>query len=310
MANDKWQITNSWWEIKIRCHPTLEELLFWRLEKFGCQGMVSEANQETILVRAYLPQLRAHPLDLAALSLWIQQDALNVNAEVPSMTWNLIDEQDWASSWKKHWDMQEIGDRVLVCPAWLSPPAETERVVLRLDPGVAFGTGVHPTTQLCLESLEMRYSFGNTGGVVADIGCGSGILSIAALLLGAETAYAVDTDPLAVRATRSNGNLNQIPPERLKVEQGSVKRLLTMYPEGFYGILCNILAEVILDRIPEMSAIARPQAWGILSGILIEKAQPIADSLEKHGWKVGTMWRRKEWCCFNIRRQLSEEDDY
>jgi len=94
------------------------------------------------------------------------------------------------------------------------------------------------------------------------------------------------------------------------VEQGSVKRLLTMYPEGFDGILCNILAEVILDLIPEMSAIARPQAWGILSGILIEKAQPIADSLEKYGWKVGTMWRRKEWCCFNIRRQPSEEDDY
>ena len=303
-------MTNSWWEIKILCHPSLEELLFWRLDKFGCQGTVSEAKKDGVLVRAYLPQLRAHPLDLAALSLWLRQDALNMNMEFPQMSWELIDEQDWASSWKKHWNPQEIGDRVLVCPAWLSPPEETDRVILRLDPGVAFGTGVHPTTQLCLESLEMRYSLGNTGGVIADIGCGSGILSIAALLFGAERAYAVDTDPLAVRATRSNRNLNQIKPERLTVEQGSIKPLLAMYPNGFDGIVCNILAEVILDLIPDLSAIARPHTWGILSGILMEKAQPIADSLEKHGWKVGTLWRRKEWCCLNIRRHPPEDDDY
>ncbi|AFZ44781.1 (LSU ribosomal protein L11P)-lysine N-methyltransferase [Halothece sp. PCC 7418] len=303
-------MTNSWWEIKILCHPTLEELLFWRLDKFGCQGTVSETKKQGVLVKAYLPQLRAHPLDLAALSLWLRQDALNMNTDLPSMTWGLIDEQDWASSWKKHWNPQEIGDRALVYPAWLAPPEETDRVILRLDPGVAFGTGVHPTTQLCLESLEMRYSLGNTGGVIADIGCGSGILSIAALLFGAEKAYAVDTDPLAVRATRSNRNLNHIKPERLTVEQGSLKQLLKMYPNGFDGIVCNILAEVILDLIPEMSAIAQANTWGILSGILIEKAQLIADSLEKHGWKVGTMWRRKEWCCFNIRRQPPEDDDY
>lgn len=303
-------MTNSWWEIKILCHPALEELLFWRIDQFGCQGTVTEAKKQGLLVQAYLPQLRAHPMDLAALSLWLRQDALNLGTEVPRMTWGLIDEQDWASSWKKYWHPQEIGDRVLVCPAWLSPPADTERVVLRLDPGVAFGTGVHPTTQLCLESLEMRYSLGNTGGVIADIGCGSGILSIAALLFGAEQAYAVDTDPLAVRATRSNRHLNQLKPERLTVEQGNVKRLLTMYPHGFDGIVCNILAEVILDLIPDMSAIAQPHTWGILSGILIEKAQPIADSLEKHGWKVGTLWRRKEWCCLNIRRQPPEDDEY
>lgn len=302
-------MTNSWWEIKILCHPSLEELLFWRLDKFGCQGTVSEAKKDGVLVRAYLPQLRAHPLDLAALSLWLRQDALNMDLEVPQMSWGLIDEQDWASSWKKHWNPQAIGDRVLVSPAWLSPPEETDRVVLRLDPGVAFGTGVHPTTQLCLESLEMRYSLGNTGGIIADIGSGSGILAIAALLFGAEKVYAVDTDPLAVRATRSNRNLNQIPPERLMVEQGSVKRLLSMYPGGFDGIVCNILAEVILDLIPDLSAIAQPHTWGILSGILMEKAQPIADSLEKHGWKVGTLWRRKEWCCLNIRRQPPEDED-
>jgi len=301
-------MTNSWWEIKISCDPTLEELLFWRLDQFGCQGMVTEQKKELQLIRGYLPQVRAHPLDLAALSLWLEQDAAGMGVEEPKTSWHLIDEQDWASSWKKYWHPQEIGDQLLVCPAWLSPPDDTKRVVLRLDPGVAFGTGVHPTTQLCLESVEMRYSMGKKGGIIADIGCGSGILSIAALLLGAEKAYAVDTDPLAVRATHSNRQLNQIKSEQLLVEQGSVKRLAAMYPSGFDGIICNILAEVILDLIPEFSAIALPHSWGILSGILMEKAQPIADSLEKHGWKVGTLWRRKEWCCLNIRRQEPDDD--
>lgn len=295
----------TWWEIQIICDSTLEDIIFWRLNRFGCDGMASEKRNNDFLVRAYLPQLRAHPLDLAALSLWLRQDAMVMETASPQVSWRLIDEEDWASSWKQHWSPQEIGDRVLVCPAWITPP-ETERLILRLDPGVAFGTGVHPTTQLCLESLEMRYSFGSTGGVIADIGCGSGILSIASLLFGADQVYATDTDPLAVKATRSNRDLNQIEPKRLQVEEGSVQQLLSMYPHRFDGFVCNILAEVILDLIPHFSAIAHSHTWGILSGILMEKAQPIADRLEEHGWKVGTLWRRKEWCSLNIRRKLDE----
>lgn len=302
-------MANHWWEIQILSHPALEELIFWRLERFGCQGMASEEQKTAHVVRAYLPQLQAHPLDLAALSLWLHQDAITMDVEAPQITWRLIDEQDWASSWKKYWNPQEIGDRLIICPAWLSPDTDTERLVVRLDPGVAFGTGVHPTTQLCLESLEMRYSLGNTGGILADIGCGSGILSVAGLLLGAKQVHAVDTDPLAVRATETNRNLNQIEADRLTVAEGKITDLIDLYPQGFDGILCNILAEVILDIIPDLSAIAKPNAWGILSGILMEKAQPIADSLEKHGWQVGTLWRRQEWCCLNIRRQKPEDDN-
>jgi len=302
-------MANHWWEIKIVTHPALEEILFWRLENFGCQGMMSEAKGTWQLVQAYLPQVEAEALDLAALSLWLRQDAVIMGMPKPKTSWSLIDEQDWASSWKQHWHPQKIGDRVLICPAWLSPSEKTERVVLRLDPGVAFGTGIHPTTQLCLEALEMRYSHSNTGGVLADIGCGSGILSVASLLLGAEKVYAVDNDPIAIRSTQDNRELNQIDSEKLLIDQGSIERVSEMATEGVDGILCNILAEVIIELIPQFSAIAKPHTWGILSGILMDKAEPVSKTLEQHGWTIASLWRRQQWCCLNIRRQKPHEKD-
>jgi ribosomal protein L11 methyltransferase len=171
-----------------------------------------------------------------------------------------------------------------------------------LDPGAAFGTGAHATTRLCLESLEMRLVDNEQEVVIADVGCGSGILSIGALLLGAKRAYAVDTDPLAVQATGENGALNGLSPDRLQVKQGSLDTLIRTLAEPVDGILCNILAEVILDLIPQLSEIAKPTTWGILSGILLDQSKLVADTLEQHGWVVATLWRRQEWCCLNIRR--------
>jgi ribosomal protein L11 methyltransferase len=295
-------MANSWWEIEILSDQALEDLIFWRLEKFGCRGMSSEVKGHSSLVRAYLPEIQAQLLDLAALSLWLRQDALTVGLPVPMVQSHLIDEEDWASSWKQYWQPQEIGDRLLIYPAWLPVPEQSERMLLRLDPGVAFGTGTHQTTQLCLEALEMRLGDDASNVVVADIGCGSGILSTASILLGAKKVYAVDTDPLAVRAAISNRELNNISADRLVVEQGSIDRLIPMLDEPVDGFVCNILAEVIIDLVPEMDAIAKPKSWGIISGVLLEQVKPVADTLEQHGWSVATLWRRQDWCCFNIRR--------
>jgi len=327
-------VLNSWWEIKIICDSDLEDAIFWRLEKFGCRGMATEINQknwpsiwtdaeekgeksegheetanevvknkeEQIIIRGYVSQIEVDVLDLAALALWLRQDALLLDKPTPVTRWSLIDEEDWSSSWKQHWQPQEIGDRFLIYPAWLEPPVNSERIILRLDPGAAFGTGVHPTTQLCMESLEMRLGYTESKSVIADIGCGSGILSIGALLLGATKVYGVDTDIYAVEASRSNGNLNGIDPKNLVIEKGSVAKLKELNPSGFDGILCNILAETILKLIPEITAMAKPNSWGVFSGILLEQTKLIADSLETHGWTVAALWKRQEWCCFNIRR--------
>ncbi len=297
-------MSNSWWEITVLCEPSLEETVFWRLEDFGCSGTATAKKQSSLEVKAYIPEIKAQLPDLEALSLWLKQDALILGFSEPVTSWQLMDEEDWASSWKQHWQISEIGDRFLICPAWLNPPENNQRLVIKIDPGSAFGTGTHPTTQLCLESLEMRLSSHPEPKIIADIGCGSGILAIGAILLGAKKVYAVDIDPLAVNATYSNRHLNGINPENLAVNQGSVEELLELIPDGVDGIVCNILAETIIALMPEITRLAKPTTWGILSGILVTQAQAVTDILERHGWTVAALWKRQEWCCIEIRRTL------
>ncbi|MBW4637903.1 MAG: 50S ribosomal protein L11 methyltransferase [Gloeocapsa sp. UFS-A4-WI-NPMV-4B04] len=290
-------MANSWWELQILSDPDLEDSIFWRLGNFGCRGTASENKGDLCLVRAYLPK-NQQQLDLAAILLLLRQDAENMGLPVPTIESIVIDEEDWAKSWKEHWQPQEIGDRFLINPAWLPPPEKSTRLILRLDPGVAFGTGNHATTQLCLEALETHVV---EGAVVADIGCGSGILSIGALLLGASKVYAVDNDPLAVQSTYSNYELNDISSQRLVVQEGSVERLLEL-KEPVDGIVCNILAEVIISLVPQMSKLAKSTTWGILSGILVNQANSVTDTLKQNGWSVASLQRQNDWCCLNIQR--------
>lgn len=294
-------MSNRWWEIVIVCDPILEESIFWRLEKFGCSGTATQVEEENLLIRTYIPEIKTQSLDLAALSVWLEQDALLMESPSPQAQWHLIDEEDWANSWKQHWQPTEIGDRFLIYPAWLDVPETSDRLIMRLDPGVAFGTGTHPTTQLCLESLEMRLYENAATQTIADIGCGSGILSLGAVLLGAKQVQAVDIDPLATKTCRSNCQLNQIERKRLIVHEGSIENLLEL-GQAFDGIICNILAETIIDLFPQFDLLTTDKSWAILSGILLEQADLIADVVEGQGWTIAALWKRKDWCCFNIRR--------
>ncbi|PPS40415.1 50S ribosomal protein L11 methyltransferase [Chroococcidiopsis sp. TS-821] len=291
-------MANTWCELQILCDPVLEEIACWQLEQFGVRGMASEKKGDLRLIRAYLLSQEAQAVDLAALWQKLSENALSMDLPAPEIHQQLLDEEDWANSWKQYWHPQEIGDRFLINPAWLPTP-RTERIIIRLDPGVAFGTGNHQTTQLCLEALEGQIQ-PNT--VIADVGCGSGILSIAALLLGASQVYAVDVDPLAVQSTVSNRELNAIPPERLIVEQGSVERLVSFGPAPVDGIVCNILAEVIIQLIPQWNAIAHASTWGILSGILMSQADAVSNTLTQYGWRVTSQLQKQDWCCLKVSR--------
>jgi ribosomal protein L11 methyltransferase len=301
-------MTNSWWEIKIDCVPSLEENIFWRLSEFGCKGMSTQQQGNEILISAYVPQVQVKLIEVSDLSLQLEADAREVGCQLPVTRCNLIDEEDWSSSWKQYWVAQPVGDRLLINPAWLEvaqdpgllAEGESQRIVLQLDPGVAFGTGTHATTQLCLEAIEMRLQPG-TNSTIADIGCGSGILSTAALLLGAKQVYAVDNDPLAVKATGENCLLNGIAADRLVVELGSIEELHLMIPEPLDGFVCNILADVIIQLAPFMAALVKPKGWAALSGILSSQAADVSTVMEQNGWIVGTVWNRQEWCCINLK---------
>ena len=306
-------MSNRWWEIVVKCEPVLEESVFWRLEKFGCSGTATEVKvldeelslepevAEQISIKTYIPEIDTQLLDLAALSLWLQQDAKLLEVSVPEAQWQLIDEEDWAGSWKDYWQPMEIGDRFTIYPAWETPPEDSDRLILRLDPGAAFGTGTHPTTQLCLESLEMRLFKDASSQTVADIGCGSGILSIGSVLLGAKKVYAVDTDALATKTCRSNCQLNKMSRDSIIVRDGSIEKLIAE-GETFDGVICNILADAITELFPQFNQITHEKSWAILSGILLTQADQIADVVEQQGWTVAALWKRKDWCCFNIRR--------
>ncbi|HEY9844909.1 MAG TPA: 50S ribosomal protein L11 methyltransferase [Candidatus Caenarcaniphilales bacterium] len=297
---------NSWWQIQILGDPALEELIVWRLQDFGCGGAASQLQERSCLIQTYLPHDQFQQTDLEALALLLQQDAAGVDFASPTAEWHEIDEEDWANSWKDHWHPQEIGDRLLINPAWLPLPETTDRIVLQLNPGVAFGTGTHATTQLCLVALEQQLN--NNAAVkeqvtIADIGCGSGILSIAAILLGAHKAYALDLDPLAVDSARGSRMLNRLGPSQMVVEQGSIEQLQELLERPIDGIVCNILADVIINLVPQMSAISHASTWGILSGILLTQVQPVTATLAQHGWSVFASQRQQDWCCLNIRRR-------
>jgi ribosomal protein L11 methyltransferase len=177
--------------------------------------------------------------------------------------------------------------------------------LLRLDGRFGFGVGaVHPTTRLCLEALEKRLESNNPepSAHIADIGCGSGVLAISAILLGAKKVYAVDTKAAAVLGTEHNRVLNDIDPKVLSVRQGSVSDLKDMLTDTVDGFVCNILTRIIVHLIPRFKDISGPSTWGILSGIRHSELSYLEGPLEKHGWNTTGVQRDEGWCCLEICR--------
>jgi len=292
-----------WWEIAVNCNTQLEETVYWRLDNFGCSGTAVEIRDGLCIIKAYIAQIKVESDAIVALADLLKQDAISLNlSNQLKVSWSTVEEQDWANSWKQYWHPTPIGLELIVYPAWLTPPQNTKEIILRLDPGSAFGTGTHPTTQLCLESLTTLLLDHPEAMVIADIGCGSGILSIGSLLLGAGKVYAVDTDILAVNATKSNAELNLIAPDSLHVDLGSAADLVKMLPQGVDGIVCNILAEVLIDLMGELFQLSKPKSWAVLSGLLINQAEQVSQSAKENGYLVTAIAQKEPWCCLELYR--------
>jgi len=201
---------------------------------------------------------------------------------LPEPTYKTIQDEDWMAAWKVHYRPIPIGKRLLILPAWIAPAPDEKRIPVKIDPSMAFGTGTHPTTQLCMELLEDTVQ---PGMAVIDVGCGSGILSIGALKLGAAHALGVDIDNAAIISTRENAAANGVL-ERMEVGIGSVSEVL----EGRYSlraaplVLANILAPVII-RLFEigLADLVEPGGTLVLSGILDTQAAGVIEAAGQHG---------------------------
>ncbi len=294
---------DGWWHLDFEVPPELEESLLWRLETLGIHrvsiGFRPERPDRRTL-EAWLPAVDWPLGEHGRLEAALQALGAPFDLTLPPLRWQTQAEEDWSLSWKRHWQPDPVAEGLLILPAWLEVPAEhAQRQVIRIDPGSAFGTGSHPTTRLCLEALDQRRPHGLA---VADLGCGSGILAIAALLLGARRAWACDIDPPAVRATEANAALNGCT-DRLQVTAGSVEALRALLGGAKAELLlANILAPVLCDLAPAFGELLADDGVGLLSGVLEDQAGPLLEVLAPLGWTGRVKMVLAPWVVLEIRR--------
>ena len=292
-----------WWRLSMPCPPELEESLAWKLNdlglhRFAVQHSPETPYQKTLLV--WLPQPEWPLAEREQLLASLEPLSQPFGLAFPAGVWDEVADEDWSLSWKQHWQPDPVGQQLLILPAWLEVPMEhADRLVIRMDPGSAFGTGSHPTTRLCLEALEAAPP---QGLLVADLGCGSGVLGLASLLMGADAVLAADTDSLAVRATEGNRTLNDCSEQRLKVALGSVETLQALLTGRRADLLlCNILAPVIEALSPGFESLIAPNGRALLSGLLVDQAPRLKEVLRTQGWRVTPELAQGRWGLLEIR---------
>jgi ribosomal protein L11 methyltransferase len=219
---------------------------------------------------------------------------------IPEPTYTVIHDEDWMASWKQHYRPIQVGKRLLILPAWLQDP-DGKRIAVKIDPSMAFGTGTHPTTQLCMEVLEKTVQ---PGEPVIDVGCGSGILSIAAVKLGASRALAVDIDNAAIVSTKENGEANGVL-EKIETGLGSVAEIRAGRFSFQHAplVLANILAPIIIRLFGDgLADLVQPGGQLILSGILADQAQGVIDAAEARGLKKLDLYQIGDWVAILLLR--------
>jgi ribosomal protein L11 methyltransferase len=215
---------------------------------------------------------------------------------VGKLAWGTLREEDWAEAWKAHYDIERVGE-IVIRPAWRDyEPADGETVV-SLDPGMAFGTGQHPTTRMCLQALPELLP---AGGLVLDLGTGSGILAIAAVLLGAQSCIAIDVEEQAVAAARANAALNKVG-DRIEVRQGSTEAI--GMAASFDLILANINAATIGRLAGELHGLAKPKGALVAGGIIAERESDCLAALEKAGFEIERRLADGDWRTLIARRR-------
>lgn len=297
-----------WVEVSLTVNGELAEAVAEVLDRFSSNGIVCESgvvyNDEEdegtpvgpVKVYGYFPvdEYLEEKRQRLEEALW----HLGQIQALPEVSYKTIEDEDWMASWKKHYRPIPIGKRLLVLPAWIEH-TDLSRVAVKIDPSMAFGTGTHPSTQLCLEMIEQHLQPGQS---VIDVGCGSGILSIAALKMKASHALGVDIDSASVRSTRENAAANEV---NVEVGLGSVDEIR----EGKFSlrqapfVLANILAPVIIRLFAAgLADLVEPGGRLVLAGILAEQAAGVRQAAEEHGLRYVESRSQGDWVALLLEK--------
>ena len=296
-----------WLRLEQEFPVELEESFYWflsnlEIHRFSLEHDPIENFTKTLFI--WLPSNEWSVREQETLVQSLISLAKTFDLTLPPCKWNEVKDEDWSLSWKKNWEPDPVGKSILILPAWLDVPEKfQERKIIRLDPGSAFGTGSHPSTRLCLEALDNSPPVGQT---IADIGCGSGILSLTALKLGAKSTFSVDTDSLAISATKINSALNYFSENLLNVFLGSIQEVEANMPAKKIDlVLCNILMPVIKLIGPGFNKIIGDKGKLILSGLLVEQIEELQEFFLKHGWQVLEIKIKDQWALMVLTLDLS-----
>ena len=287
----------DWYKLTFEIDSNSEEILIWKFNNIGIFSYAFEYLLKTVYkkkVNIWLPIADWDEIARNDLE-FIISELLNINDFAKSFfDWSVIEEENWLTSWKKYWGPEVVGKNLLILPCWINLDEKFKnKKIIKIDPGAAFGTGSHPSTYLCLEKMEQ---ISLSGQKVLDIGSGSGILSVTARSLGAKEICAIDNDYLAINSTRSNFQLNFGNLDNINTYLGSFNEVNSEYLlNGFDVILCNILAEVIKDIIPDMSMCLKNNGRVILSGILNSQKDEIVKILSLNKFTLIDVSSQKDW---------------
>jgi ribosomal protein L11 methyltransferase len=309
----------NWLEVSLTVNGELAEAVADVLARFAYSGVMMEQGVEytdeedagtptgPITVRAYLEM--NDQIEETRQKLEESLYYLGRIQPLPPATYKQVADQNWMESWKQHYRPIPVGKRLVILPAWMESP-DAGRVAIKIDPGMAFGTGTHPTTQLCLDLIEKYFDDGSQDPArvpttVIDVGCGSGILSIAALKLGAVSALGVDIDAASIANARENAATNQIGDE-LILGVGSVQEILA----GAFAyrtaplVVANILAPVIIRLFDAgLADLVEGNGTLILSGILQEQAEGVMEAAQARGLRLREREQMGDWVALCMYRE-------
>jgi ribosomal protein L11 methyltransferase len=305
-----------WLELTVKVHPDAVESVSELMSRYSSEGVVIEEpieliedgqayrvrEGEPVTVHAYVPMDGTEEEARQRISEGLWHFASIGAHFVGNLETKSVNEEDWANAWKEHFHVTQIGKRIIIRPSWREYTPKDEEVVITLDPGMAFGTGLHPTTRLCLEQVEQ---YTRPGMRVLDVGTGSGILALAAAKLGAKHVYAIDNSSVAVESATENAALNG-QSEHIEVVLGTLDNETAQRMEGQYDlVLANIIAHIIGSIAPQLAQVLAPDGLLVASGIIEARRQDAEAPLLEEGLELVEQRMIEDWMVLVLRKRRS-----